>query len=204
MKALNANSAAQITIKAVIIGGMILVMLIPVAMLISMIQERMEYQREVESEVGSTWGGPQTITGPILALPYETVSGEGDKQTTQAGTAYFLPETLRIDGNVDTEVRSRTAHEVLLYKSRISLEGLFGSPDVEKLGLKTEHIRWEEASVYVGISSLQGIQNRLELEWDGTSYSDAIPIYNHQLNGPGLSVKIPLGIPYNLKLLLGV
>ena len=54
MKTSNPNSAAQITIKAIIIGAMILIMLIPVVMLQEMIRERMEYQQEVETEIGST------------------------------------------------------------------------------------------------------------------------------------------------------
>ena len=191
MKTIHVNAAGQITLKAVIIGIMTLLMLIPVAMLQSMIHERMEYQQEVEAEVGSTWGGPQTVTGPVLVLPYERVDGEGKNQILEKGTAYFLPETLRIDGRVDTEVRSRTAHKVLLYKTGLELEGTFTRPDIESLGLQPENIRWDEACLYVGIRYLQGVQSRLSVKWDGLDHGDATPVNNRQLTGSGLTVRIP-------------
>ena len=188
MKTQNPNSTTQITIKAIIVGVMILIMLIPVAMLQSMIRERMEYQQEAEAEVGSTWGGPQTVTGPILALPYEKTTGG----KTEKGTAYFLPETLDIKGSVNTEIRSRTAHKMLLYKSILAFNGTFAQPDTESLGLKPEHIRWNEASVYVGIRHLQGVQSRLSVEWNGVHYADAASVNNRELTGSGLAVRIPL------------
>jgi len=192
MKTLNANSATQITIKAIIIGVMILVMLIPVAMLISMIEERMEYQHEVEAEIGQSWGGPQTVTGPILMLPYEKSVGQEQDKTIEKGTAYFLPEILNINGDIDTEVRSRTAHKVLLYKSAVELEGAFAQPNVESLGLKPEEIRWEEARLYVGIGHLQGVQSRLSVRWDGSDYTGINPVNDNDLTGPGLSAGIPI------------
>ena len=142
MKTTNANSAGQITLKAAIIGVMILVMLIPVAMLMSMIRERMDYQQEVEQGIGSTWGGPQTVTGPVLVLPYTKTTREGKDRVVDRGTAYFLPETLQIDGKIGTEVRSRTAHKVLLYSSGVELSGDFRTPDVGSVGLEPEQIRW--------------------------------------------------------------
>jgi len=192
MKTFNANSAGQITLKAVLIGAMILVMLIPVAMLQSMIRERMEYQKEVETEIGSTWGGPQTVTGPVLVLPYAVISGEGDKKTTQKGTAYFLPEKLDIQGDIHTEVRSRTAHKVLLYKSELAFDGLFTQPPIESLGLKPENILWNESYLYIGISHLQGVQNRLSVTYDGVNYADAMPVKNNELTGSGLAIRIPI------------
>lgn len=191
MKTNRSNNATQITLKSLIIIAMILLLLIPVAMLQSMIRERMEYQKEVEAEIGSTWGGPQTVTGPVLALPYERVSGEGDKQRTEKGTAWFLPETLNVEGAIDTEVRSRTAHKVLLYKSELTFDGRFAQPDVASLGLMPEQIRWNEAYLYVGITSLQGVQSSLAVEWNGRSYADAAPISNDKLTGTGLSVRVP-------------
>ena len=193
MKTLNANSATQITIKAIIIGVMILVMLIPVAMLISMIEERMEYQREAETEISQSWGGPQTVTGPILVLPYEKTTGQDQEKSTEKGTAYFLPETLNINGKIEPEVRSRTAHKVLLYKSGLELSGSFTQPDVESLGLKPEDIRWEEAKLYVGITHLQGVQSRLSVQWNGSDYSGINPVNDDDLTGPGLSVSVPMG-----------
>jgi inner membrane protein len=186
------NSASRITLKALLIGAMILVLLIPVAMLTQMIKERMKYQQEAETEIGSTWGGPQTVTGPVLALPYSRLVSDGERVKAERGTAYFLPEHLNVDGAIDTEVRSRTAHKVLLYKSDLELSGSFSRPTIETLGLVPEHIHWDEAALYIGITSLQGVQSSLAVDWGGQEFSDAAPVSNDELTGTGLSVPVPL------------
>jgi inner membrane protein len=192
METKNPNAAGQITLKALIIVAMILLLLIPVAMLQSMIRERMEYQTEVEAEIGTTWGGPQTVTGPVLALPWERTVSDGNKSYLEKGTAYFLPEALDVEGTVDTEVRSRTAHKVLLYKSALAFSGRFTPPDAASLGLAPGDVRWNEASLYVGITSLQGVQSSLAIEWGGANCAAAVPVDNGQLAGPGFSVRVPV------------
>ena len=192
MKTNTSISPTQITLKALLVGAMILVMLIPVVMLKQMIRERMEYQQEVEAEVGTTWGGPQTVTGPILALPYERTVVDGQQKKREKGTAYFLPDMLNIRGDVDTEVRSRTAHKVLLYKSVLEATGEFSRPSVEALGLAEEEIRWNEAYLYVGISSLQGVQSSLAVEWGGQRYANAMSVKNNELAGTGFAVAVPV------------
>jgi len=188
----NPNTAGQITLKALIIVAMILLLLIPVAMLTSMIHERMQYQSEVETEIGTTWGGPQTVTGPILCLPYERVEVEDDRRTTVRGMAYLLPETLDAAGTIDTEVRTRTAHKVLLYRSDLAFEGRFARPDIASLGLRPEEVRWDESTLYVGIASMQGVQSSLEVDWGGAVFGDAAPVVNEQLTGSGLAVRVPV------------
>src|SRR5262245_40638202 len=52
------------------VGIVVLVLLIPVAMIRTLVAERDARNREATSDVSSKWGNTQTITGPVLILPY--------------------------------------------------------------------------------------------------------------------------------------
>ena len=56
--------------KAVIIFFMALGLWIPTFIIREVIQERESRQKEAIEEVSSKWAGRQTITGPILMVPY--------------------------------------------------------------------------------------------------------------------------------------
>ncbi len=63
------KNSAQISLKLVLIGVLILLLLIPKFMMLEMIQERSTNNNVVE-EQAKTWGGAQLLSGPILKIPY--------------------------------------------------------------------------------------------------------------------------------------
>src|SRR4051794_28273399 len=70
----------RLLIKGLLIGFLILLMLIPAALIQDLVRERASRQEEVISEVSSKWGGSQTITGPVLLVPYNyTYTGADGK-----------------------------------------------------------------------------------------------------------------------------
>jgi len=58
------------TIKLVIIGILTLVLLIPLVMIQSLINERQTTRQNAIEEITSKWGGKQTIVGPCFVIPY--------------------------------------------------------------------------------------------------------------------------------------
>jgi inner membrane protein len=56
--------------KAVIIFVMAFFLWIPTNLIRDVINERANRQKEAIEEVSSKWAGKQTITGPILMIPY--------------------------------------------------------------------------------------------------------------------------------------
>lgn len=62
----------SITIKFIIIGFMIFALLVPAKMIKNLIHERNGLRNSVISEVSYKWGNPQTITNPIITIPYNT------------------------------------------------------------------------------------------------------------------------------------
>ena len=61
----------SISFKLIVMGILILILLIPVSSVKELINERQERRKGAITEINSKWGPAQTITGPILSIPYK-------------------------------------------------------------------------------------------------------------------------------------
>lgn len=70
----------RIILKVFLIGFLLLLLLIPTAMISELIHERQTMQEEAVHEVNSRWAGAQTLSGPMVTIPYlvrtKNVKGE--------------------------------------------------------------------------------------------------------------------------------
>jgi inner membrane protein len=152
-------------IKAIVVGFLILVLLIPNAFITDLVRERQQRQTEVIAEVSSKWASAQTITGPFLLVPYkELVTNEKGKTETVRRLAYFLPEQLQVNGTLFPEIRHRSIFQIVLYKSDLQLSGSFQKPDVAALGIAPEKVLWNEVRFCVGLTDNRGIAEQMKLE----------------------------------------
>lgn len=152
------------TLKVIGIGVLALLLLIPAGMIQSLIRERELAFNEVYSEVGQKWGYPQTITGPVITVPYITHSeGSDGKIVSLRKNAYFLPDSLVYSGEITPETRYRGIYKVPVYSGNLNVKGNFKQPDFLQWKIKTENILWDEASISIGISDMRGIRNAIVL-----------------------------------------
>ena len=98
---LNNWARNSVTLKLLTVGLLVLILLIPASMVNSLIQERENIRDNAVQEVSAKWGGPQTIAGPVISVPYERAltNAEG-KLVTERGYAHFLPDTIDMTGSV--------------------------------------------------------------------------------------------------------
>src|SRR5262245_9157476 len=82
----------KLFLKAVIIFIMAFFLCIPTNFIRDVIKERESRQKEAIEEVSSKWAASQTVTGPILVVPYDS-SSNGMKQKKYA---WFLADQLDI------------------------------------------------------------------------------------------------------------
>ena len=61
----------SITVKLVSIGFLVLILLIPSSWIQDLMNERQSRAEDVMQEVSSKWSGSQTLSGPILVIPYK-------------------------------------------------------------------------------------------------------------------------------------
>lgn len=161
------NSKSKIIIKSLVIFVLILLLIIPTVMINSLIYERKERQQSAIEEVSGKWALNQTITGPVLSIPYiELVKDNSGRVFKERRHIHILPDELKVNGHLFPEKRYRSIYEVVVYNSKISLAGSFS--DITKLpaSVPMENVLFEEAFISLGISDLRGIENQVKMEWD--------------------------------------
>lgn len=161
-------------LRLCLVGFLALLLLIPIVMIAQLVSERQSRRDTVIEEVASSWGNRQAVTGPVLALPYTVRSVEtGARQTERLETRYaiFLPKTLRASGRIDVETRSRGIFSVPVYKLDLSMEGDFGQPNLQELGIDPAIVDWGRAQLAVGISDVRAIREQSAVTWNDHSTS---------------------------------
>lgn len=92
------------TIKVVIIGLLILLLMIPMFMIENLISERGRTQEEAIDEVSEKWSLAQTITGPYLNLQYPVVTENKDEKKVSMKDLILFPDELMVSGQLKTEI----------------------------------------------------------------------------------------------------
>ncbi len=183
----------SVMVKLFSMGILILLLLIPSGMIQSLIYERQSTHDEAINEISSKWGFEQTISGPVLNIPYQTIFTDADgKRKSQIMYAHFLPEQLDINGMLEPEMRHRGIYEAVVYKSDMSLKGSFNYPSFAEWNIAPADIMWKEAFLSLGISDLRGVKQRLSVNWNGTQLEFNPGLDNQDIHETGVSVRIPL------------
>src|SRR5215210_1233921 len=112
-------------LKLLGVGALILIMLIPLMMISGVLSERLQRRNEAVDEITASWGKEQNIIGPVLGVPYqyrtkvvrEIPLSDGrverrEVEETEIANAYFLPETLAVRGDVQTQLLHRGIYDV--------------------------------------------------------------------------------------------
>ena len=155
----------SVMLKLFIITILMLLLLIPSAMIQSIISEREVLSNAAIQEVSTKWADRQQINGPVLTIPlvYEYLENGKLVQTTRYW--HLLPESLKIDGAVEPEKLRRNIYEIVVYKSMLQVSGNFvfdKTPDPENL----KSIQYSKAFLTIGISDLRGIKDQVILKWN--------------------------------------
>ena len=190
----NSWASTSITLKMVIIGILILVLLIPTNMVESLIREREFTSNDAVKEVASKWGLDQTIGTPVISIPYYTIGTDanGHKQT-YINYAHILPNDVQIETNVTPEKKKRGLYEIVLYNTQTTIKGSFKS-EIDKLQQKTNNgLRLDLAQIQLGISDLKGLKDIVSFNIDGIDTMEFNPgVPNNDIYYSGMSFPINL------------
>ncbi len=152
------------------IALLVLILQIPIMMVHGLRNERAQRRDDAVAEIGRTWGGPQTLVGPVLAVPF-TFRPSGQAAAPRVAWAYFLPETLDVKGSLATERRSRGIYTAVVYTGSLTLSGRFAPPDWTSLGVEPVEIRWTEARIILAVGDAKGIREAPAWTWCGRRIS---------------------------------
>jgi len=168
------------------VGFLTLILLVPATMVGFLVGEREQRQDEAMQEAGSKWGNMQTITGPILSVPYTA-----NKVTKNI---YFLPAELNISGDINPQILKRGIYEITAYNSKLKVEGQFNQPNFSQWGISSGNVLWNEAKILIGLSDMRGVKDKITMNWN-----DNILILNPgmsatKISDSGVSVMAPLDL----------
>jgi len=183
----------SVTFRVFAVGFLILVLLIPARMVRSLVRERESRRAEVVREIAGKWGQAQTVSGPILTIPFtEHRKDEKGRKIETTKYVHVLPEELDISGEVSPEIRYRGIYEVALFNAELNLSGSFALPDFEKMGVSPRDILWSRAFLAVGISDMTGVKEDITVEAAGVKAPVSPGIETADVVGSGVSVRVPL------------
>lgn len=148
---------------AAVIG---VVLLIPLIMVYALVSDRESQSRTAQQSITAGWGGTQTVTGPVLVVPFEdqsveTVTVDG-KQTTRSVTVrremFLSPLKQSIATELAPDVKVRSIYRSVIYQSDMSGSANFVLPaDLERNGIDRGALLFDQAELRFGVSDPRGL-----------------------------------------------
>lgn len=182
----------SVTLKMVSIGILILILLIPASMTFDLMWERKARRDTVVNELNQKWGSQQTITGPFLTVPYKVFYKDSDDEVKfNLHYLHILPEQLKINGELTPHVRYRSIYEAVLYNAKLSLTGVFKTPNLSQMEIEQDNILWDKAVFSLGITDMRGIQKNITINFDNKHYDVTPGLKTIHIASSGISANIP-------------
>ena len=148
---------------AILVG---LVLTIPLVSVYLLAYDRESQSREASRSITAGWGGPQTMAGPLLVIPYkattiETVIQNGQSVTRTNEVARELtlaPEIVDLSTDMKPEVRKRSIYEAVVYDAQVSGKARFVfPPDLNRTGVQPAQMDLSRAELRFGLSDARGL-----------------------------------------------
>lgn len=156
----------SVMLKVFSIFILMLLLMIPMAYVQSLIEERESLRQSTVNEVSDKWANAQSVYGPILTVPIKKQILENGKIKEVLDVAHFLPSGLMIRGSISPQSLRRGIYEVAVYNSKLSFSGQFDILSKYMDELKDYDVIWEDAYLTINISDLRGIKDKVEVKWN--------------------------------------
>ena len=165
------TSSNSTLIKGFLVFVLTLIMLIPIPIILSLIEERTAYQEEVINEISNKWSGDQVLYGPFLWINYKvvTTNEKGNKIVTTE-SKFVSANSNSIKGNLNTSVKKRSLYETVVYQSNITIQSVFPNYEqiLQNLSLDQEMII--DTKLVFGLEDPKGMENRIGFQSNGKQY----------------------------------
>lgn len=173
-------------VKLCVLGFLAGMLLIPVGFVLALVRERESRLQQVKTSIASTWGAAQILTGPIISVPFQT--GEG--RTSASSRILIAPRTLTVEGRLLPELRRRGIFESAVYSGRLHLAGTFSRPDLQRLEIPAQDLRWDRARVLLSVSDPHALTSAIRTRVGTADYS--LEIAEQEPTLPGHTLSSPL------------
>lgn len=164
------GESASVGAKAFMIGGIVLLLLIPLMMLRGLVSERSTLREQAYTKVAQGWGGDLVVGGPWLVVPTERVVADGDKTRIERYSMYLLPAQLDIgvELKLEDEPRYVGIYAVPVYQSHVKLTGQFDfsalKPLLDKPGVT---YLWDQSRLRLPLSEVRSLREVQSARFSG-------------------------------------
>jgi len=169
----NARTPGFKLVLAIVVG---FVLTIPLFSIYLLSYDRESQSREAAGSITAGWGGSQTMSGPVLVIPYratttETVvqNGQSVTRTNQVTRELTLaPEAVDVSADVGPQVRKRSIYEAVVYDARVAGKARFAfPPDLARTGVDAATMDLTRADLRFGLSDPRGLGANPQVRADG-------------------------------------
>lgn len=181
------------TIKAIIIGALILLLMIPLVMIENLISERGRTQEEAIDEVSEKWSLAQTVTGPYLYFLYREPKA-GKEQNAELKDVVLFPDELLINGKLNTEILKRGIYEVNVYQSELIIKGSFSTEELIKNRIDVNQLQWDETAICLNLTDMRGISEQISITLGDSIYVFESGMDNRGIGNTGVHVIADLSV----------
>ncbi|MDR0747310.1 MAG: cell envelope integrity protein CreD [Helicobacteraceae bacterium] len=162
------------TFRVLLLIFLILIILIPLGLITSIVEERSLTAAYAEQDIMAAWGGSLVEAGPVIAIPAvrnETIVREtedGKSKVERVNTPFtftIAPKNLTISTNLKTEIRKRGIFSVPLFYGTLTLKGSFDPALALEAAQPKETLNLSQAEIVVYFGDLKGIRAVKSAKW---------------------------------------
>ncbi|MES2755462.1 MAG: cell envelope integrity protein CreD [Pseudomonadota bacterium] len=141
-------------------------LVVPLFTVYLLVYDRQTQSETARSSIAEGWGGPQTIAGPVLVIPYpeqvdETVT-EAGKQIVKSTTVWreltLSPDLVDLRSDLTPQRRQRSIYETVVYEAQTAGRARFVLPvDLPRFGVTRERLAFDRAELRFGLRDARGL-----------------------------------------------
>lgn len=174
------NFGREISIKVLILLGIVLMLQIPVLMVQSLINTRERNERTVYRELTENWGGTATVSSPYLYHTLPDEKSKDDKDDKGKGDFIaFTPSKVTITSNIEPQELKRGIFRIPVFTAEIQMDIEF-SEQAKNFKKFMDDSKQQQKDIYlfVPIDEFRQ-QGSVFATLNGTELSPVISRYSH-------------------------
>lgn len=162
------------------VGFVAFCLIIPLLMIYALVYDRQDQSETAQFSIASGWGGPQTISGPVIVIPYtsetvEQVNQDGktvSRTVTTTKELYLSPDKHNLKTIISPRIKKRSIYESILFEAENKGSATFNiPPDFARYGIAFDKLKLDNMELRFGVLDARGLQSDSQVTVNGKSLS---------------------------------
>lgn len=163
-------------VKLFMAGLVAAVLIVPLMMVYALVWDRESQSQGAQAQIEAGWGGAQTITGPLLVIPFndivtetETLNGQQREVRRSVERELFVsPTQQQVETSIDPDRKAYAIYESVVYQADVEGTASFALDDeLARLGVTRESLLLDRAELRFGISDPRGLTDGAQVRIAG-------------------------------------